>query len=58
MRVYGVEALGLGLGKEHFLDGEDFEARLVHFRKNIGSEAFADRVGLDDAKSSLHTRRS
>ena len=56
--VHGVEALGLGLGKKHFLDGDDFKARLVHFRKNIGREAFADRVGLDDAKRSLHRKRS
>ncbi len=56
VRVHGVEALGLGLGKKHLLDGDNFEARLVHFRKNIGREAFADRVGLDDAESSLHTR--
>jgi len=48
-----VEALGLLLGEDDLLDGDELEAGLRDFGEDGGGVALADGVRLDDAESAL-----
>ncbi len=53
--VYGIEALGLVLGKVQHLDAEDAEVVVQQDADDVAFGVLLDGVGLDDGKSALES---